>query len=211
MQWALAAVLAACAVTFGCGLTQATRPPANLGLGNWLVRHHLRSGIAEYWAADSLTADTGGAVQILPVQLTGGRLAPNLWETDAPWFDPGSHYANFLIVSAPSGSDPHPMTRLEAIAALGAPWRSYSYQGDVILVWQKNLLTLVSPSARVGLSGLVAEGDDRGLDAVLEPELGRLAIGDRAAPGPVAGARERPTSVSRSGSLGGRGPGLNCG
>jgi hypothetical protein len=82
---------------------------------------------------------------VLPVQLAGGRLTANLWETDAHWFDPGSHSANFLIVSAPSGSDPHPMTRPEAIAALGAPWRAYSYQRDVILVWQKNLLTLVNP------------------------------------------------------------------
>jgi hypothetical protein len=145
MQWAVAAVLAAFAVTFGCGLTQATRPPANLGLGNWLVEHHLTSGIAEYWAADTIGADTGGDVHVVSVQLAGGRLTPNLWETDTQWFNPGAHYANFLILSAPSGSDPHPMTRPEAIAALGAPWRAYSYQRDVILVWQKNLLTQVSP------------------------------------------------------------------
>jgi len=145
LRWALAVVLAACAVTFASGLTQATRPPANAGLGSWLVEHHLTSGIAEYWAADTLTADTGGAVQVLPVQLTGGRLTPNLWETDTRWFDPNTHDANFLILSPPSGSDPHPMTRPEAIAALGAPWRAYSYQRDVILVWRKNLLTQVSP------------------------------------------------------------------
>jgi hypothetical protein len=145
MQRAVAAVLAAFAVTFGCGLTQAPRPPANLGLGNWLVQHHLTSGIAEYWAADTLVADTGGAVHVVSVQLAGRRLTPNLWETDTQWFNPGPHYANFLILSAPSGSDPHPMTRPEAIAALGAPWRAYSYQRDVILVWQKNLLTQVNP------------------------------------------------------------------
>jgi hypothetical protein len=144
MQWAVAAVLAAFAVTFGYGLTQATRPPANLGLGNWLVEHHLTSGIAEYWAADTIVADTGGAVHVVSVQLAGGRLTPNLWETDTQWFNPGTHYANFLILSAPSGSDPHPMTRPEAVTALGTPSHAYSYAGDVILVWQKNLLTLVS-------------------------------------------------------------------
>ena len=77
------------------------------------------------------------------VQLAGGRLAPNLWEADTGWYDSGARSANFMVLSAPSGSDPHPITEPEAVAALGPPWRVYTYRRDVIMVWHKNLLKLI--------------------------------------------------------------------
>ena len=143
MQWAVTVALVGYAITFASGLAQPTQPPANLGLGHWLIEHGLTSGISEYWAADSLTADTGGAVQMAAVQLHGEQLSPNLSEADTRWFNSRARYANFLVLSPPSGSDPHPVTQPEAVAALGAPWRVYSYQRDVIMVWQKNLLQII--------------------------------------------------------------------
>ena len=143
MREAIAVVLAGFAITFGWGLSRPTLPPANVGLGQWLVQHHLSSGICEYWAADSLIADTGGTVQMATVQLDGRRLTPNLWEADTGWYDSATRSANFMVLSAPSGSDPHPITEPEAVAALGPPWRVYTYRRDVIMVWHKNLLKLI--------------------------------------------------------------------
>ena len=48
-----------------------------------------------------------------------------------------------MVLSPPSGSDPHPVTEREAVTALGAPWRVYSYQRYMIMVWHKNLLLII--------------------------------------------------------------------
>lgn len=140
---AIAVLLAGYAITFASGVAQPAQSPANLGLGHWLIEHHLTNGIAGYWVADSLTADTGGTVQVAAVRLEGRKLFPGHWETDTRWFDPREYYANFLVLNPPSGSDPHPVTETEAVDALGAPWRVYSYQRDVIMVWQDNLLEAI--------------------------------------------------------------------
>lgn len=142
-QWLIAVALAGYAIALASGLAQTAHPQANTGLGHWLTEHGLTSGIAEYWAADSLIADTGGAVQMAAVEPRGKRLYPNLWEVDTRWFNAGSSYADFMILSPPSGSDPHPVTEPEAVAALGAPWHVYSYGRYKIMVWQKNLLQII--------------------------------------------------------------------
>lgn len=142
-QWLIAIALTGYAVTLGSGLPQSAHPQANIGLGHWLTEHGLTSGIAEYWAADSLIADSGGAVHMAAVQLQGKRLYPNLWEADTRWFNASARYADFMVLSPPSGSDPRPVTEPEAVAALGAPWHVYSYERYKIMVWRKNLLQLI--------------------------------------------------------------------
>jgi hypothetical protein len=148
LQGAIAVVMACYAVTLAWGLAQPTRPVANFSLGNWLSEHSLTDGIAGYWTADPIIVDTGGAVQLAAVQLNGRQASPYLWETNVSAFNPGTHYANFLLINPPSGTDPHPITEREAVDAFGSPSQVYGYQGYIIIVWRKNLLKMLQlPSA----------------------------------------------------------------
>jgi hypothetical protein len=122
-------------------------PPAAVGLARFLEDHGLTRGLAGYWNADSTTMDTQGRVVIAPVKYLRGRgLGPLLWETQPRLFDRADNDPNFLVATAPDG--PSSVTQAEAVAAFGPPSRRYSYQGDTIMVWRKNLLgQLPSPPA----------------------------------------------------------------
>lgn len=140
---ATGALLACYAVPFAWGVAQPTGPIANFKLGNWLIEHRLTSGVAGYWASKPLTVSTGGAVQMVAVQPQGRQLSPDLWETDRSTLNPRTHYADFLLLNPPSGSDPHPITEREAVAAFGAPSHAFTYERYIIMVWNKNLLQMI--------------------------------------------------------------------
>jgi hypothetical protein len=129
-------------------LVVATAPaPASAALAVFLEDHDLTHGVAGYWNADSTTLDTQGRVLIVPVKYYHGHgLEPLLWEIQPGLFDSSDHDANFLVATAPGA--PSAVTPAEAVAAFGPPYRQYSYQGDTIMVWHKNLLRqLPIPSA----------------------------------------------------------------
>lgn len=140
LQWSIPVIMGCYAITLAWGLAQPARPIANFSLGNWLSAHRLTDGIAGYWAANPISVDTGGSVQLAAVQLTGGHASPYLWETNVSAFNPATHYADFLLINPPSGTDPHPITELEAVNAFGSPAHVYRYQDYMIIVWHKNLL-----------------------------------------------------------------------
>jgi hypothetical protein len=108
-------------------------PAQNQAVADWLVAHHLTDGLADYWEADSVTFNSGGRVTVAP--LVPGTTTPYHWEAKAAWFDARSRYANFFIVKAPSAAVPR---------AFGPPARTYHYEQYTIMVWNKNLLTLLS-------------------------------------------------------------------
>jgi hypothetical protein len=140
LQWSIPVIMGSYAITLAWGLAQPAGPIANFSLGNWLSAHSLTDGIAGYWAANPISVDTGGAVQLAAVQLNGGHASPYLWETNVSAFNPATHYADFLLINPPSGTDPHPITELEAVNAFGSPAHVYRYQDYMIIVWRKNLL-----------------------------------------------------------------------
>jgi hypothetical protein len=152
LQWAIAAVLACYAITLAWDLAQPTRPVVNFSLGNFLSEHSLKDGIAGYWAADPITVDTGGAVQMAAVQLNGRQVSPYLWETNMSAFNPVTHYANFLLINPRSGTDPHPITEREAVDAFGSPSHVYRYQDYIIIVWHMNLLKMIQLLSHRGRS-----------------------------------------------------------
>jgi hypothetical protein len=152
LQWAIAAVLACYAITLAWDLAQPTRPVVNFSLGNFLSEHSLKDGIAGYWAADPITVDTGGAVQMAAVQLNGRQVSPYLWETNMSAFNPVTHSANFLLINPPSGTDPHPITEREAVDAFGSPSHVYRYQDYIIIVWHMNLLKMIQLLSHRGRS-----------------------------------------------------------
>jgi hypothetical protein len=114
-------------------------PPAAAGLARFLAAHDLTSGLAGYWNADSTTLDSQGRVVIAPVKyLPVLGLGPLLWETQPRLFNSADNDPDFLVATAPDG--PSSVTPAEAIATFGQPYRRYTYQGNTILVWRKNLL-----------------------------------------------------------------------
>lgn len=137
----LAAGLACYLLTMGPALTGKPRPPVEQGLTEWLAAHHLTSGIAGYWQANSVTVDSGSAITVRPVKGdSAGRPVPYIWETYLPQFAPGN-YADFLVLTTGITAADPTITEHGAAAAFGKPARVYRYQGYTILVWHENLLS----------------------------------------------------------------------
>ena len=113
---ALVAGLACYGVMLGYAASLPQAKPASAALSVWLTEHQLRSGIAGYWEASSVTLDTHGAITMGSVRPDPGGLAPWHWEMDMRLLNPGTHSANF-VVSRP-GDD---VTPARATLAFGRP------------------------------------------------------------------------------------------
>ena len=152
---ALGAV-AAIAALVAALLTVAPGQPASVGLARFLLAHHLRNGVAGYWNADSTTLVSGDRVRVRSIiERRGEGLTLYLWETDGGLLKSAANWANFVIASAPAAHPAAPVTPAtvtprEAIATFGPPVRQYRYQGYVIMVWRKNLLSELRTSPATG-------------------------------------------------------------
>jgi hypothetical protein len=138
----LEAGLACYAALLGVAATAPPGPPQNAGLAVWLGQHHLRSGLASYWEASSVTVETGGRITMLAIGIHGWnrRLAPDQWETDVRLDNPATHSADFVVV----GPDRIVPAKL-AVEMFGRPARTYHYTSYTILVWNKNLVGELNP------------------------------------------------------------------
>jgi hypothetical protein len=137
---ALAAGLACYAVMLGFAAAGRQAPPDNAAVAVWLKQHGLRSGIAPYWEANSVTLDSGGAITMGSVKLTGRGLSPWHWNEDMRIFNASHHTANFLL-TVPGEQ----VTPARARAAFGPPACVYHFKADTIMVWNKNLLRQLGP------------------------------------------------------------------
>jgi hypothetical protein len=135
LQPVLAAVLAAYLGALCYAAAGAPVPAKNQAAADWLVAHHLTYGVAGYWQAASITLDTGGRVTVAP--LYPGTTHAYYWESDGAWYDPRLHYADFVVTVGSSDA----MWR----GFFGPAARTYHYQQYTIMVWHKNLLTLLAP------------------------------------------------------------------
>jgi hypothetical protein len=139
---ALTALLACYCAMLGFAAAQQQTPPANAALAVWLQRHGLRSGLAGYWEASSVTVESEGAITMGSVTpLRGGRLAPRHWEQDMRIFDPADHSANFVVLAPDS-----PMSEPDVLRTFGPAARVYRFKTYTILVWRKNLLPDLGPA-----------------------------------------------------------------
>ncbi len=140
------------AVLAGCGLAGVaalvpmslsaarplTRPTSAATLSTWLSAHGLRYGLAGYWNASGVTLQSGNHVQVRTIQQTGREITTYAWESDAAWYDPSEHYANFVIVS------PNATPSLAIVdRVFGQPASTNLVSGDKVLIYNKNLLPLV--------------------------------------------------------------------
>lgn len=138
---ALAAVLAAYLISFGQVVAGPPAPPNSVRLASWLASHHLTYGLAGYWDANVTTLATGGRIQLLSVLANGGQITADYWEARASWYDPKSHYANFVVlVPAPAGFSRYP-TVASVRRTFGQPAHIYYVAEYTIVVFDQNLLT----------------------------------------------------------------------
>jgi hypothetical protein len=127
----------------GYELAQPPAPPDNSALASWLIAHDLRSGLAGYWQASSITVDTGGAVAVRA--LAPHSTAPYLWLAKTSWYDDAIQTANFIVIDTQTSRFATwlPLATIETNA--GHPARTYRVGPYVIMVWDENLLTTLSP------------------------------------------------------------------
>jgi hypothetical protein len=137
--WLLVAVWAAVVLVVSVPPLVKAKPvaPDNAALASWLMAHGLRSGISQYWQANSVMLDTGGAVTLRQGWDYGaqGGVRPYPWEEDTSLLDPATNYANFVISAKHSGL---PVPSIEK--RFGAPARVYTVGTFTILVYDRNLL-----------------------------------------------------------------------
>jgi len=132
------AVLAGYTVGLGYEVSQPTVPPANTQLASWLLDHHLTYGLSGYWTSSSVTVDSGGQVEVRALmQFTMKR---DLWMSNVSWYDPRSHYANFIVLDSHPGFMSHWEPRALIRKYFGRPARTYHTGPYTVLVWNRNLL-----------------------------------------------------------------------
>jgi hypothetical protein len=114
-------------------------------LANWLSAHHLTYGLSSYGVANTTTLASGGAVAVRPLDWYNGDAAAGPYEFDHAWYDPQKHNANFLVLMSPPGPL-DPIAYWQAYAAFGRPTAIYTFENYVIMTYDTNLLSDLSPS-----------------------------------------------------------------
>ena len=145
---ALGVVLLCYVGILGHSLVQQPGPDTESRLAAVLEAHHLDYGLATYWNASSVTVDSGGRVQVRPVNRTdGGPVFAIERDTSSSWYDPKLHDARFLVLpNLHAGcAEGTPSQWLATVRSqFGPPVATYRGAGFVVLVWDKNLLNLIS-------------------------------------------------------------------
>jgi hypothetical protein len=141
------AVLLACYLAaLGYTAAQDSVPAKTQYLANWLGAHHLTYGLSSYGVANTTTLASGGAVAVRPLNWLNGNAAAGPYEYDQAWYDPQKHNANFVVLINPP-SPLNPVAFWQAYDAFGRPTHVYTFENYVIMTYDTNLLTDLSPSA----------------------------------------------------------------
>jgi hypothetical protein len=134
-------VLAGYTAGLGYELTQPSAPPANISLAPWLEAHHLRYGLSGYWTSSSVTVNSGERVEIRALmQFT---MKQDLWMSNVSWYDPRSHYANFIVLDSRRGFMNHWEPQALVRKYFGRPARIYHTGPYTVMVWNRNLLNSI--------------------------------------------------------------------
>ena len=142
---AMAVVLACYLAALGYTVAQPPRPAVTQDLADWLAAHHLTYGLSSYGVGNATTLASGGAVSVRSVGFYNNDAAPGPYEFDQTWYDPRLHDANFVVLMNP----PVPLDQIatwEALDAFGRPTHVYDFGPYVIMTYDTNLLTDLSPS-----------------------------------------------------------------
>jgi hypothetical protein len=132
----------------GYNAAAAPRPPTTQSVASWLTVNHLTSGIGEYWTASITTVATSGRVDVRPVYLSCGRFAPYAWESKQSWYNP-PNTATFLLLKL-TGAAGANGTAADATAQFGAAQRTARIGGYQVLVWNHNLMPVLTGRSTPG-------------------------------------------------------------
>ena len=107
----------------------------------WSTRRAKR----RYGIANATTLASGGAVDVRSVSWYNNDAAPGPYEFDQAWYDPLKHDANFVVLMNPA-VPLDPIADWEVYATFGHPTKVYDFGPYVIMTYDTNLLTDLSPS-----------------------------------------------------------------
>jgi hypothetical protein len=145
-----AAILFGYVVTLGSNALAQPAPSEPPQLASFLAGHHLRYGLSGYWQADALTLASGNQVQIRAVQVNTDSLSASHWESEASWYSPRLHDANFVLLfsgkpgfAGEAGLTPFDPAR-QIQTTFGRPEHTYDVGRYTVLVWRQNLLSRLS-------------------------------------------------------------------
>jgi hypothetical protein len=143
----MAAGLALYAGLLAVYTVQVAVKPNQTPLATWLVRHHLRFGLSDYYAGALITVDGDNRTTIVPVKRIGDHLVLSPWESTTSWYNPALHDATFFVATPLLGCPPDDAARWVAAAsrAFGQPNQAYTVDGEQVLVWNHNLLDTSLP------------------------------------------------------------------
>jgi hypothetical protein len=148
----VAAGLALYAALLAVYAVQVTAEPNQTPLATWLVNHHLRFGLSNYYAGALVTVDGDNRTTIAPVKRIGGHLVLSPWESTTSWYNPALHDATFFVATPMNGCPPDDAALWVAAAsrAYGQPNQAYTVDGEQVLVWNHNLLDTALPQVPMG-------------------------------------------------------------
>jgi hypothetical protein len=150
---AWAALAAAAALTIVPMAAAAVQPPAaqvETPLIAWLKAHGQRYGVAGYWNASAVTVISHGDIMVRSVVRRRSGMAANDWETKWDWYYPSVHTATFAIAAPPLppgvAQNVNYITTTDFEQAFGQPAAIYRVAGQLVMIYNKNLLDLVRPA-----------------------------------------------------------------
>jgi hypothetical protein len=139
-------VLAGYAVGLGYEIKQPAVPAANTSLATWLLDHHLSYGLSGYWTSSSVTVDSRYGVQVRALQPS---MQDYLWMSSVSWYDPQTHYANFMVLDRTPGYSRWEPPQWLIKEYFGTPARTYHTGPYTVLVWPKNLLLSIPGNSAI--------------------------------------------------------------
>jgi hypothetical protein len=107
----------------------------------FLEAHHLTRGLSSYDEAATVTVLSHNQIQLRPVHVGYDTLSPYTFESNSLWYLP-SHQAAYFAVANPAMRTPPAVF----LRYFGKPTATYQVNEWTIMVYQKNLLKLLSPA-----------------------------------------------------------------
>jgi hypothetical protein len=142
---AMAVVLACYVGALGYTVAQPSVPAISQDLADWLTAHHLTYGLSSYGLANATTLASGGTVDLRPINWYNNDAAGGPFEFDQAWYNPQAHDANFVVLMNPP-QPLDPIANWEVLDRFGPPLQTYYFGPYVIMTYDTNLLTDLSPS-----------------------------------------------------------------
>jgi hypothetical protein len=116
-----------------------SRPALSIDpLSAFLAEHDLKNGYSSFWTAAVTTIHSHGDVTLRQVKSYDGQtVQPQYWLSEDGWY---REKANFLVID---NSNPYSLSTAIAVNTFGKPSNEYEVDQFTILVWNKDISTLL--------------------------------------------------------------------